>query len=74
MGRNALIAYDAIDATDATTTTTAIMEGQEQEVVNQSLQITCQSKPEIERYQLGNPRVLKPISGNAAIRKAKAEI
>ena len=70
VGRNALIAYDA---TDATTATTATMEGQEQEAVSQSLQTACQSELETERTQLGNPGVLKPISGNAVIRKAKAE-
>ena len=70
VGRNALIAYDA---TDATTATTATMEGQEQEAVSQSLQTACQSELETERIQLGNPGVLKPISGNAVIRKAKAE-
>ncbi len=40
--------------------------------MNQSLQIACQPELETERNQLGNPGVLKPISGNAGIRKAKA--
>ena len=70
VGRNALIAYDATDATTATTATT---EGQEQEEGRQILQITYQEELQTERNELGNPGVLKPISGNAAIRKAKAE-
>ena len=70
MGRNALIAYDTTDATTATTATT---EGQKQEAVSQSMQTACQSELETERNQLGNLGVLKSISGNATIRKAKAE-
>ncbi len=70
---NALIAYNATDATDATDATTATMEGQMLETGSQSLMITRQLELEMERTQLGNPGVLKPISGNAAIGKAKAE-
>ena len=73
VGSNALIAYNATDATDATDATTATMEGQMQETGSQSLMITRQLELEMERNQLGNPGVLKPISGNAAIGKAKAE-
>lgn len=66
VGRNALIAYDATDATAAT-------RGQEQEEGRQSLQIICQKELQTERNELGNPGILKPTSGNAAIRKAKTE-
>lgn len=64
VGSNALIAYDA---------TTATMEGQVQETGSQSLLITRQFELEMEKNQLGNPGVLKAISGNAAKWKAKAE-
>ncbi len=48
------------------------MEGWVQETGSQSL-ITRQLELELERNQLGNPGVLKAISGNAAKWKAKAE-
>lgn len=67
VGSNSLIAYDATDATTAT------MEGQVQETGSQSLLITRQFELEMEKNQLGNPGVLKAISGNAAKWKAKAE-
>ena len=67
---NALVAYDATDSNDATNATTG---GQGQGVVGAGLQPTCQSGPEVERNQLGNPGVLKATSGNAAKRKGKAE-
>ena len=62
--KNTLIAYDA---TDVTTATIATIEGQEQEAMSQSLQTVYPSELETERIQLGNPKVLKPISGNAVI-------
>ena len=70
---NALIVYNATGVTDATDATTATTEGQMQEIGSQSMMITCQLELEMERNQLGNFGVLKPISGNAVIGKAKAE-
>ncbi len=73
VGSNALIAYDGSDATDATDATAATRGGQEQEEGRQILQITYQKELQTERNELGNPGVLKPTSGNAAIQKAKTD-
>ena len=62
VGSNALIAYNASDATDTTTG------GQEQEAGRQSRQIMGQSELQTEENDLGNPRVLKATSRNAAKR------
>lgn len=70
VGRNMLIMYDVTDTTTATTTT---MEGQKQEVLSQSLSTAYQLELETKKNQLENTRVLKFISENAVIQKAKAE-
>ena len=67
---NALVAYNGPDATNATAATTG---RQKRDAGRQNLQIMGQEELETERNQLGNPGILKATSGNAAIRKAKAE-
>lgn len=69
VGDNALITYDATIAANATT---AAMEGHEEEV-GLDLMITRQLEQEMEKNQLENPGVLKATSGNAAIRKTRAD-
>ena len=64
---------DATDATDATAAMAATRGGQEQEAGRQILQIMCQEEQQTERNESGNLGILKPTSGNAAIRKAKTD-
>ena len=60
-----LIAYNASDATNVTNATTG---RQKQEARRQNLQIMSQSELETKENDLGNPRILKAASKNAAKR------